>query len=107
MTKLPPAWRVKVAEHVVARWMIPAQELRVLAVDETRARIAAARRVQVAAGIPAWRPWLRMTFVRSSVVGRDSDVASCVDAGVVGVGVASSASDDEIHRSRGTAGASS
>lgn len=68
-----PAWKVEIEAHRVARWRIPKQTLTVRAIDPTQARIAACRQAHRRAGVAPWKGWLRMTYVRSQVLGRVAD----------------------------------
>jgi hypothetical protein len=75
-----------VAEHEVGRWHVEAQTLEVRAVNETQARIEAARQVAREAGMPPWKPLLRRIYVRTRVVrptaGRTRDKGPCLDCNV-------------------------
>jgi hypothetical protein len=70
-----PGWRVEVEAHEVARWSIEEQVIEVRAVNETQARIAAARQVARAAGLPPWKPYVRRVYLRCRVLKRLTDLA--------------------------------
>lgn len=69
-----PAWKVAIEAHDVARWSIEEQVLEVRAVNEIEARVAACRQVHVAAGVAPWKPLLRITYLRCSVLDGSSSV---------------------------------
>jgi hypothetical protein len=58
---------VDVEEHELDRWHIAAQVVKVRAVDETHARMLACREAHRVAGVPGWKPLLRITFLRTRV----------------------------------------
>jgi hypothetical protein len=60
--------RVSIAEHEVGRWRVAETVLELPAVDVTQARIQGAREAHRQAGIPAWLPLLRRTYLRTSAV---------------------------------------
>jgi len=64
---------VAIEGHRVARWTIEEQVLVVGAADASHARIAACREAHRRAGVAPWKPWLRMTYVCSRVLGSVED----------------------------------
>lgn len=55
-------WRARLAAHDCARWPIPAQAVTVPAVSEDDACRFAVRFAHAAAGVPPWRPCVRLSL---------------------------------------------
>lgn len=75
--KLPPTWRIEVAEHEVARWRIPAQAYKLPAVDAEQACGFAVRHAHAAVGVPPWRPYVAesLAYATASCTGQVSQAA--------------------------------
>jgi hypothetical protein len=58
----PPAWRVRIERHTVARWLIPTQTFVLPAVDEADARLEGCREAHRRQSLPPWRPLLRASW---------------------------------------------
>lgn len=56
------AWEVRIEEHVITdRYRLPASVRVQYESTRVMAIAAAVRAAHVAAGVPPWRPWLRLT----------------------------------------------
>lgn len=88
-----PGWRVEVQAHEVGRWSIEGEVLEVRALDETGARIAAAREVARREGLPQWRPLLRRLYLRCRVVERLNGPADDESGGSVRVRITAKSID--------------
>lgn len=61
-----PAWSVQVEAHRVARWDIPEQVVEVRATSRADARVAGVREVHIRLGIAPWKPWMRLSYLRTT-----------------------------------------
>jgi len=60
--KPPPCWQASVERHRVERWLIPASRIEIPAVSEAHARLTAVRLAHQRAGVPPWKPCVRVSF---------------------------------------------
>lgn len=60
--KLPPMWRVELAEHAVERWPIAAYSASIPATSADEARVFVVRTAHGAAGLPCWKPLVRASL---------------------------------------------
>jgi hypothetical protein len=78
-SKLPPMWRVELAEHDVARWHVRARSAELPAPDGAYARARVVRWAHADAGVPSMRSLVRASMGHVTATPSEGEVGVVVE----------------------------